>query len=342
MMHVLNVYVFVVASAVFFLSCCMTKLFRDYAIQHDIVDTPNERSSHTIPVPRGGGVVFVVVFLTLLWFVPSTLDHLALLMVFSAGFLVALVGFLDDKYTLPFYWRLVAQFFSVAMVLYGLGGAPVIELGIYVLNANWMLDVFAALALMWLLNAYNFMDGIDGLAAMEAIFVCLGAVVLYYCCGFLNLIVLPLLLGSVVGGFLYWNVPTARIFMGDVGSGFLGLMLGVLALQSALLKPVLLWSWLIFLSVFVVDATMTLLHRWLRGEKIHQAHCSHAYQKAARVFKNHMGVTLGVLVLNILWLWPFAVWVGLGRIPGWLGFVVAYTPVVLLAEQFQSGRPDKI
>lgn len=129
--------------------------------------------------------------------------------------------------------------------------------------------------------------------------------------------------------------------MGDAGSGFLGLVLAVLSLQAAWFKSDLLWSWIILLGVFVVDATFTLLRRLLRGDKVYEAHRSHAYQYASRQFAGHRPVTLSVLLINLAWLLPMAVLVGLGYVDGLLGVVIAYLPLVLLAVKFKAGQLEK-
>jgi Fuc2NAc and GlcNAc transferase len=184
------------------------------------------------------------------------------------------------------------------------------------------------------------MDGIDGLASIEAVTTCFGGALVYYLAGAHDNIFLILVLGFAVLGFLAWNFPPARIFMGDAGSGFLGIVLGFFSLQAAIALPELLWSWLILLGVFVVDATVTLLRRLLRGEKVYEAHRSHAYQYASRQFGKHLPVTLAVLVINLLWLLPVAVWVGVGGLDGVLGLLLAYTPLLILALKYKAGMKD--
>ncbi|MCF8976462.1 glycosyl transferase, partial [Pseudomonas edaphica] len=138
----------------------------------------------------------------------------------------------------------------------------------------------------------------------------------------------------------YWNFPKARIFMGDAGSGFLGITLGVLSLQAAWVSPQLLWSWLILLGVFITDATWTLLRRLLRGDKVYEAHRSHAYQFASRQFGKHAPVTLVVAAINIGWLLPMALLVGNGTVDGFLGLLVAYLPLIALAVKFRAGEKE--
>ncbi len=192
--------------------------------------------------------------------------------------------------------------------------------------------------LVWVLNLFNFMDGIDGIASVEAITVCVGGALLYALIGVPALAATPLLLAASVAGFLVWNFPPAKIFMGDAGSGFLGIALGGLTLQAAWAAPQLLWAWLILLGVFVLDATFTLLRRLLRGDKVFEAHRSHAYQYASREYGAHLPVTLAVLAINVLWLLPWACLVALGYIDGLLALLIAYLPLAFLAVRFRAGQ----
>ncbi|VFR55266.1 Undecaprenyl-phosphate N-acetylglucosaminyl 1-phosphate transferase [plant metagenome] len=251
-----------------------------------------------------------------------------------------MVGFLDDHGHIQARWRLMAHFAAAAWVLAWLGGSPPLALGSISVQLGAVGIVLAAFYLVWLLNLYNFMDGIDGLASVEAICVVVGAAVLYTLVGQSAQAAVCLLLGSAVAGFLIWNFPPARIFMGDGGSGFLGIMLGALSLQAGWNSTVLLWGWLILLGVFVVDATMTLLRRLLRGDKVYEAHRTHAYQYASRRLKSHKTVTLSVLVINIFWLLPLAALVAVQWLPGWLGALLAYAPLLALALFLGAGRPE--
>ena len=128
--------------------------------------------------------------------------------------------------------------------------------------------------------------------------------------------------------------------MGDAGSGFLGITLGVLSLQAAWTAPQLLWSWLILLGVFIVDATWTLLRRLFRGDKVYEAHRSHAYQFASRQFGKHLPVTLTVAAINLCWLLPIALVVGSGKLDGLSGVCLAYLPLVVLAVKFKAGEKE--
>lgn len=325
------------------LSFILTAALRRYALAKSIIDVPNARSSHTVPTPRGGGVSIVLTFLfTLPLLLMAGLAPLSVVLALGgAGALVALIGFMDDHGHIAARWRLLGHFFAAGWALFWLGGLPPITLFGMAVYLSWVGQFLAVLYLVWMLNLYNFMDGIDGIASVEAICVCLGACLLYWLTGFEGLIWLPMLLAAAVAGFLFWNFPPARIFMGDAGSGFLGLILGVLSIQAAWASSQLLWAWLILLGVFVVDATFTLIRRLVRGDKVYEAHRSHAYQFASRRFGRHLPVTLAVAGINLLWLLPIALCVVYLGLDGASALVVAYLPLVILAIKFQAGALEK-
>lgn len=329
-------------------SLFITGALRRYALARSLMDIPNARSSHSVPTPRGGGVAIVLSFLAALpvLALANMLPWAVMWALLGAGTGVAVIGFLDDHGHIPAGWRLLGHFAAAIWALFWLGGLPPLSLFAMSLDLGWFGDALAAIYLVWLLNLYNFMDGIDGIASIEAICVCLGSVLIYGVLGFAGsaysaVWAAPMLLAAAVAGFLWWNFPPpARIFMGDAGSGFLGIALGVLSLQAAWLAPELFGSWLILLGVFVLDATWTLMRRLLRGEKVYEAHRSHAYQYASRQFGQHLPVTLAVLGINLLWLLPLALLVGLGRFSGLLGVLVAYLPLIILAVKFKAGARD--
>jgi Fuc2NAc and GlcNAc transferase len=333
--------------AVFGLSLFITGVLRRYALARNMMDIPNTRSSHSEPTPRGGGVAIVVSFLLVLpWIAGIGLVAWPLVWaLLGAGAGIALLGFLDDRGHIAARWRLLGHFAAAVWALFWLGGLPQVEVFGFILELNWLGDVLAAVYLVWLLNLYNFMDGIDGIAGVEAICVCVGGMLLYVLLSFVGsaqpmVWVMPMLLATAVLGFLFWNLPSARIFMGDAGSGFLGITLGVLSLQAAWVAPQLLWSWLILLGVFIVDATFTLLRRLLRGDRVYEAHRSHAYQYASRQLGRHLPVTLTVGGVNLIWLLPIALWVGVGGLDGVVGVVIAYAPLVWLAVKLKAGTVE--
>jgi Fuc2NAc and GlcNAc transferase len=321
-------------------SIALTGLLRRYALAASLLDIPNARSSHSLPTPRGGGVAIVVVFLLgiLLLFKYDLLANATMWAFLGTGVWVAVVGFIDDHQHIPARWRLLAHFIGAAWGLFWLGLPALSLFGTDVTMLGYVLGVFY---LVWLLNLYNFMDGIDGLASIEAISVCLGGVLLFALgTEMINQSYGLILLIMAVTGFLLWNFPPAKIFMGDAGSGFLGITLGLFSIQAAHAAPAFFCSWLILLAVFIVDATWTLVRRFLRGEKVYEAHRSHGYQFAARHYASHKTVSLAVAAINICWLLPIALWVGLGDLNGWLGLIIAYLPLWLLAIHFKAGLAE--
>ncbi|MDF9774447.1 Fuc2NAc and GlcNAc transferase [Pseudomonas baetica] len=256
----------------------------------------------------------------------------------GAGGWIAIIGFLDDHGHIAARWRLLAHFGGAIWALFWIGGMAPINLFGYEFSLGWFGYVIAAFYLVWMLNLYNFMDGIDGLASVEAICACVGACLVYWIAGHTSLAIAPLVLAMAVLGFLVWNFPPAKIFMGDAGSGFLGIALAVMSLYAAWTNPLFLWAWLILLGVFIVDATFTLIRRLLRGDKVYEAHRSHGYQYASRKYGSHRAVTLAIAAINLLWLVPVAILVVLQYIDGVAGLVLAYVPLVLLAFKFHAGE----
>lgn len=331
--------IWLVFATVLIASLFLTWVLRRYALTRSLMDIPNCRSSHSVPTPRGGGVAIVVTYLVALGVMVSLglIGWATALPLLGSGLLIALVGFLDDHGHVAARWRLLAHFAAAAWALLWMGGLPTLNVAGVDLSLGWLGHLLAAMYLVWMLNLYNFMDGIDGIASIEAVCACTGASLVYWLAGHDALIIAPGLLAIAVLGFLYWNFPPARIFMGDAGSGFLGVVIGVFSLQAAWVANELLWVWLILLGVFIVDATFTLGRRLLRGDKIYEAHRSHAYQYAARKVGRHMPVTITVMLINLLWLLPIAVCVGMG-FNGLIGLVIAYVPLVILAVKFHAGE----
>lgn len=320
-----------ILATAFVLALLLTGLLRNYALRVRMLDIPNQRSSHNAPVPRGGGVAVVVASvagtLALAWVWDAAREVLLPLLI--PCLLVAGVGWLDDHRPLPARIRLAVHLVAAGLALILLPSLPPMPVFSRVFPlSSWGLPLLL-LGLAWAVNLNNFMDGIDGIASVEAITVACGAAAILRWNG--DPTVLPellLLLAAAVAGFLAWNWPPARIFMGDACSGFLGMAIGVFALATSAGGSINLWSWLILYGVFAVDATCTLCRRFLRGEKLHLAHRSHAYQILSRRWQSHRRVTLLVLAVNICWLFPLAV--VSSRHPEWAAIcaLVALAPLV--------------
>jgi Fuc2NAc and GlcNAc transferase len=270
-------------------SWLLTGAVRRYALRSEMLDVPNERSLHRTPIPRGGGLAVALVTL-------SGLAAAALLSKIPAevawglgvgGALVAAVGWLDDRRGVSASVRAMVHAVAACWAAYWIWG----ELGPGA--------VAGVVCIIWAINLYNFMDGIDGLAGAEAGSVGIIAGVLLLLGGRGDLAVVALLMAAAATGFLGWNWPPARIFMGDVGSGFLGFMFGALSLLAGRSGALPLALCLLVAGVFAFDATVTLLRRMARGERWHQAHRSHAYQRLVQAGSSHAEVTGGVLLVNL-------------------------------------------
>jgi Fuc2NAc and GlcNAc transferase len=179
------------------------------------------------------------------------------------------------------------------------------------------------------------MDGIDGLASLEALFVCGAGAVLFAMNGYAGDAIAPVFLAAAIAGFLFWNWPRARIFMGDACSGFLGLAIGSFAVFSPMWsKPF--WAWVVLAAVFICDASFTLARRALGGERVYEAHRDHAYQHAAQRW-GHLRVTLAVSAINVCWLWPLAAAIWTDRLPPLIAAPLAYAPLLALALWQRAG-----
>jgi Fuc2NAc and GlcNAc transferase len=288
-------------AAAFAGSLLLCEAIRRYALRTALLDRPNERSSHRVPTPRGGGAAFVLLLtaalplLRVLW--P---DRSSLWAALAGGLLVAIPGWIDDRGSLSPGRRLLAQSLAALWALFCLGGAGELELGFARIPLGLAGDLTAFLAILWSVNLFNFMDGIDGLAGTEAVCAALFGALWLGRAGDPAGAAACALLAAATAGFLVRNLPPARIFMGDVGSGWLGYVLAVLALASnngGSAPPTL---WLLLLSAFAVDATATLADRLRGGHSPVAAHREHAYQRLVRSGLSHGRVTGGFGVLNLL------------------------------------------
>lgn len=315
-------------------SFVLTELIRCYTLNKNLIDMPNDRSSHTIPTPRGGGLSIVVIFLVVISFVDSLSSDIYFAL-FGSGVLIAGVGFWDDHDHIPAKWRLLSHFLASFWVLYWLGGVVELHIFNYHINSGFVGLGIIAFLLVWLLNLFNFMDGIDGIAASETIFVACAGAYFTWLNGSENLTYISLILAAATMGFLILNWSPAKIFMGDVGSGFLGLMLGIICYASVL-QGVSIWIWLILFAVFLIDSGMTLLRRILNGEKWYEAHCSHAYQHAARKW-GHKRVTISVMIINLFFLLPIAALSHLKPELGMIFTLLTFAPLIIVALKFKAG-----
>ena len=321
------------------ISFVLTGLLRGHALRHQVLDIPNSRSAHTTPTPRGGGLAFVICFLTTLvvLFGIQQIDKTQFLAIFLSSFIVAALGFWDDRCQLSAQGRLVGHFIAAGIIVYCFSPGD-LWIAAHGKGALILANLGVVIYLVWFINLFNFMDGVDGLAAIETITVCFGGALLYALEGQFQALVLPLLLAASVIGFLLLNFPPARIFMGDVGSGFLGLLIGTFSLMAGEKNIALFYGWFILYGVFFCDASITLLRRLWRHENIFKAHCGHAYQHAARRYNSHQLVSLVIGGINCCWLLPIAVMVQQQVMTGIMGVMLAFAPLIVLVLKFGSER----
>ncbi len=325
-----------------------TRLVIRYALPLGLVQAPNDRSFHSDPVPHGGGLGLVLPFLAavaIAW-AGNLLEPVFAQCLIGAGGVLAAVGLWDDIRPMRARTRLVVQFCAVAVAL-ALLARPNHETAVLITALGYCVG---ALLLVWWLNLYNFMDGIDGLATVECLCLAVSALLLLSVedPGASGPQLLLWLLAAANAGFLYWNWPPARIFLGDVGSLFIGFALAVIALGTVVREQLPLTVWLVLGGVFWVDSTLTLLRRMLAAEPWHQAHRSHAYQRYTALLcrryqisglspgqaraRAHRATVLAVLFINFLWLLPLA-WLVIIK-PLWsaLWLMLAWLPLALLVR----------
>jgi Fuc2NAc and GlcNAc transferase len=258
-------------------------------------------------------------------------SRLALALVGGGG-ISTLVGLIDDARHLPARWKFLAQSILAVWVLWCFDGKPLVHLpdglSIGELPISW-------LGLVWLMNVYNFVDGIDGMAAAGAVFISTASIVVMIAAGvkpdgsttFGPLVVLAVVAASTLG-FLIFNWPPASVFMGDAGSLFLGLSFGALIANTILTEMMSLWTWSILFAYFLGDTTTTAAVRIFVTPKWYGEHRSHAYQNLARIWESHLAVVVGVSLYHIFWLLPLAVWSVLSPRTAPVAALVAFLPVI--------------
>ena len=278
----------------FLISFFLTYFIKNYMIKKSLVATVNERSSHTVPTPHGGGIA-----LSITWFIGLVYLYFAgqiesnLFFALLVGVIISIVSFFDDIYELSPKIRLFAQSIVAFGGLYFLGGFENFTFGIFDIQNPVFTNIFAFFMIIWFINLYNFLDGINGYAGSEAVFLALAGFVLFGGNHFLVLAVAVL-------GFLYWNWNKAKIFMGDVGSTLLGYNIAIFTIYYANQEATNFWVWIILFALFWFDATLTLIRRKLNKEKLSQAHKKHAYQRLTQSGWSHYKVTNYSIGLNII------------------------------------------
>jgi Fuc2NAc and GlcNAc transferase len=316
---------------------------RRAVLRRGVLDLPNARSSHARPTARGGGIAIVMVTLAMValdvrWHGISSPLAAAWLM---GGGVVAGAGLLDDLRGLPVLARAAAHLLAAVLLLNAVDGQAVLASLHFAtdwLPAFWLLGV---LAIVWSINLFNFMDGIDGLASAQCAFVVLAGILLASAGQRVDASLLPgVAMGGAAAGFLIWNAPPAKIFMGDVGSGFIGFGLAVAALASSGQGMISLWTWFILHGLFIADSTVTLITRLIRGQRVYEAHRLHVYQRLARRWSSHGRVTVAYMSINLIWCLPWAIATVHWPVNAPILALAALTPLIAAALWAGGGRPD--
>jgi Fuc2NAc and GlcNAc transferase len=291
-------------TSVFVASFIGVAIYRLWGVKNQVLAIPNERSSHDSPTPHGAGLVIVI--LCLVSYIPITTYVVGPLSwgYFIGATLIALVSFLDDISTIPFFWRLGVH--SIAAILlivdvetwHGITMLGNIHLGVfgYVLTFIWI---------VWMVNGYNFMDGIDGLAGLQGVIAGISWLFLSRILDMHSIYFFSCVIAAASLGFLFQNLSRSKIFMGDVGSAFLGYTFAALPLlgrelasKSPDLLPI---AAVLFVWFFIFDSIITILRRAVRGEKIWVAHREHLFQRLVSSGFTHRQVTViyGILATTL-------------------------------------------
>ncbi len=292
----------------------LTGWIRCYALNNDILDHPNHRSLHIRPTPRGGGLTIALLVLVTLFLLrlTSLVSPVFFIALGPAALLVTVTGWIDDRRGLPAHWRGLTYLLSAVWVtLWITGVSQLID------YSRLVYMVIAAGGIMWLINLYNFMDGSDGLAGSQAVITAGAGAWILLLAGEQGMAILLIVVSASATGFLIWNWPPARIFMGDAGSCLVGLVFGVVALASDVSNSVPFAVWLVLLSIFIGDTTMTLIKRIVTGETWYLAHRQHAYQRLVQMGMSHKQLTCAAISVNLLILVPAAFMVNTYQVYAW-------------------------
>ena len=327
-MTFLIVFLFFVASA------GLSLIYKKIAADFNILSVKNHRTLHKLPTPRGGGIVFsllsILAIFLIFWNWQFTEEMLLALVV--GGFTATLFGFVDDIKNIRAEVKLIIQFSLACWAVCCLYFSELLSLGFTPL---YITIPIILLIMVWMMNAYNFIDGIDGMAASGAIFVCLAlALALFLTDGPIEIIAIFIMITSTITGFIVFNWPPASIFMGDAGSIFLGYILGVLLLFTVLNNDMTIWLWLTVFGYFFADTTVTQILRIILVKKWYLAHRSHAYQNLSRITNSHRKVTIAVILYNLLWILPLTVWSALQPEMGIITTILSITPAMVVAYKY--------
>lgn len=260
----------------------------------NVIDMPNHRSSHTTPTPRGGGLAIVLSwYLGLTYLFISDEINRNLFYALLSGGILGVISLIDDMVSLSPRIRMITQIVVASTGVYFLGGLGALEIMGFLIQPNILMNILAVLGIVWFINLFNFLDGIDAYASLEAIFIATAIFI------FVGNPLLLVLIASIIG-FLIWNWPKAKIFMGDIGSTQLGYVLVILGVYFNKTSELSILTWLVLSSLFWFDASYTLYRRFRNKEKLSEAHKKHAYQRIVQAGFSHLKTDAYSIGINIL------------------------------------------
>ena len=321
------------------ISFLLTGFIYKYYKKHNFIDIPEGRNLHDQPVVTGGGISIVVLnIFGLIYYNISIIFIIPII-------LISILGFIDDKINLHPLIRILFHFLCSYFIIIWIEGFPILDFGLFIIDNIYIRNILGIIFISWFINLYNFMDGSDGFATLESIFISLSLLVIINLL-LINLVqndslfIYPLLLinSGACMGFLFLNYPNARIFMGDQGSVFLGLYLISISLYIVNSSIVSIWTILILYGLFFIDATITLFRRFLYGQKWYLPHRSHWYQRFI-IYKQktisrkgaHQKLLIYSSLINYLWLLPMSIFSVILAEYSFLIFLLSSMPLIYLS-----------
>lgn len=283
------------------ISYWLTLRLLGYLVAKNIVDTPNHRSLHSSVTPRGGGLVFIGLLLIALVFFGLVNQRAFYLMIAIYVSAWAILSAADDVNNLSPRVRFLAQLIFASLAVFYWGGISELTLSNNIsIQLSWLGYIVTILGIVWVANLYNFMDGMDGLAASQAIVAAITLAFWFNAVGDIGLSLTNLILAAACYGFIQCNWSPAKLFMGDIGSVTLGAYFALMTVIASVQYDIPVMSFIVLFAVFVFDATLTLLERAIKGEKIWQAHSQHTYQRAAKLGFRHSRIVVAMLILMVI------------------------------------------
>ena len=320
------------------ISLVVTIFLEKKFLRHSLfIDKPSNRSTHLNPTPTAGGLSMLITFTLYVIILHNILNinNTVLYFLFASLLPVVIVGLIDDYKEMNIYTRLIAQFFSASLIIYYF---QISDDNNYLNQESFLIIIISIILSMWLMNLYNFMDGIDGYAASECVFVSFSSALIIYLNNENSILYLYLLgFGFSSIGILIRNWYPAKIFMGDTGSVSIGLLFAFFIFYSASESMISIYTWLILLSIFISDSTYTLFVRIVTKKDITKPHLTHAFHLLATNRNSQIFVTKKMIFINILWVLPMAMLSNYFMVYNIVITFIVYLPMIIYLIRIGAG-----